>query len=118
MSIIDTTRYSVTCQHCKADTFFCVAEVSDLDDDITEELEAAESSTRREVEAEFAAHIDPADEEWRHMFEIGSAIRRKDLDAVTERLRAMCAALGGNLLEELDRGLVTSMPLFETAHAA
>lgn len=118
MSIIDTTRYSVTCEHCRKETTFLVADAPELESDITEEIEDAEADTRRDVEAEFAAHIDPADAEWRHMFAIGSAIRRRDLDAVTEQLRTMCAALGGNLLEEFDRGLVTTIPLFEGRRAA
>lgn len=113
MSIINTTRYSVTCGHCHKETDFSVADIPDLDDDIEEEVSETEADTRRDVEAEFAAHIDPADAEWRHMFEIGSAIRRQDLDAVTERLRTMCGALGGNLLEELERGLFTTVPLFD-----
>lgn len=118
MSIINTTRYSVTCERCHKETSFLVTDIPELECGIDEEVEDAEAATRRDVEAEFAAHIDPADAEWRHMFAIGSAIRRRDLDAVTEQLRTMCAALGGNLLEELDRGLVTTAPLFEGRRAA
>jgi hypothetical protein len=118
MANLDATKYAVTCEHCSRETNFLISAVPGLDDDINEELADAEEGTRRDVEAEFAAHIDPAATEWRHMFEIGSAIRRQDLDAVTERLRTMCATLGGNLLDELERGLVTTVPLFDGRRAA
>lgn len=115
MSQIKTTSYGIICSHCERRTLFRIADVPELEGHIDARLDDARDDERDEVETEFAGHIDPSAADWRHLLEVGAALRRRDIDEVTALLRAMASALGGNLLEEFERGMMTSVPLFERA---
>lgn len=111
-------EYNVDCQHCLKETTFRVCDVPQLEEDIESDEDAVCDEAAATARREFDGWIDPDDLDRRIAFEIGAAIRRKNLDEVTEKLRELCDVLGGYLQEEFDRGLITTIPLFEGRRAA
>jgi hypothetical protein len=106
--------YALECKACEIVGRFRVIDIDGLPDDITDALADQADETREDVEREFQGHIDPeAAQGWRLFQDIAAALRRKDCSEALILLERLADHMGGHCVEEVQRGAVTRLPLFE-----
>lgn len=114
MAKTDLGDYDITCKHCNHDFTFRVSDVPELDEDIEDDQEAACEEEAERTRREFVGHIDPDELTGQRLFlDIAAALRRRDLDEAAIALERLATEMGWGACDEVNRGLHTSIPLFE-----
>ncbi|HQS70676.1 MAG: hypothetical protein B7Y36_18820 [Novosphingobium sp. 28-62-57] len=114
MAKTDIGEYDITCKHCNHDFTFRISDVPGLDDDIADDEQDACDAEADRTRLEFVGYIDPDELTGQRLFlDIAAALRRRDVGEAAIALERLATEMGWHACDEVNRGLHTSIPLFE-----